>query len=92
MSYMSPPLDLTRIADALDSLHVEIEDVGGALCSDMKIAAALMEELQAIDKIAQHIRSIASVLRAEDHHEAIAAIGVEDLRLRLISDQGHPLL
>ena len=89
MSYMSPPLDLTRIADALDSLHIEIEDVGGALCSDMAVASALMAELQAIDRIAQHIRSIASVLRADDHHEAIAAIGVEDLRQRLIANEGH---
>ena len=90
MSYMATPVDLSRIAAALDLIQLEIEDLGGALCRDPVIVASLMAELQGIDRIAQHIRGIAAVLRSEDPLVALEAVGLEGLK-RMLLDHGVQL-
>lgn len=74
---------LQAAADVLAEVSAELEQLGARLCADPAIVQRHMEQLQAIDLIAQKQRSLASVLRAECAANAIDAIGVEELRSRL---------
>lgn len=72
-----------QIAVVLEELALEVEDLGGRLCTDMEIAARHMDVLQAIDLIAQKQRSLARLLEADCPIQAIEQIGLDVLRDRL---------
>lgn len=72
-----------QIAVVLEELALEVEDLGGRLCTDMDIAARHMDVLQAIDLIAQKQRSLARLLEADCPIQAIEQIGLDVLRDRL---------
>lgn len=74
---------LPEVAAVLAELAEEIELLGARLCADPELAAGHLEELQAIDAIAQKQRLLAEVLRADCPISAIERIGVEDLKVRL---------
>lgn len=78
----SPAL-LAGIAAQLDELAEESEQFGLVLCSDAAIASRYMVQLQQIDKLAQCLREIATVLPAPDPDKAVAGIRLGELRIAL---------
>ena len=83
MSELPAFVDLASLAEVLDDLGREIERLGEILCGDPAMAATHMNELQAIDLIAQKQHALSSLLRAECPKSALAALGLEDLRQRI---------
>jgi hypothetical protein len=83
---MSAPFPIginPAIAETLGALALDAEGMGLALCSDPEVAARHMEQLQAIDRIAQSLRELAHVLAASDPQAAIGEIRLGDLRTAL---------
>lgn len=78
----SPPL-LAGIAAQLAHLAAESEEFGLVLCSDPEVAGRYLVQLQQIDRLAQSLREMASVLTALDPAAAVAAIRLGDLRSAL---------
>lgn len=81
----SPTL-LAGIAAQLAALAEESEQFGTVLCSDAAVAGRHLVQLQQIDKLAQSLREMASVLCAHDPDAAVAAIRLGDLRHALELD------
>jgi hypothetical protein len=81
-------VDLAAVADVLDELGHEIEQLGAALCRDPAFAAFHIGDLQAIDHIAQKQHALAILMRADCPAEALAIMGLDDLRVRLSTP--HP--
>ncbi|HWU03014.1 MAG TPA: hypothetical protein VN222_09780 [Novosphingobium sp.] len=73
---------LTTVADILNELAHEIEDLGTALCIDPAILANHVSTLQSVDLIAQKQRWLATLLRADCPMSAVSTIGVEALKAR----------
>ncbi len=85
---MSEPLSISRgliygTADALELLSHEVEGLGAALCADPAIAERYLDQLQGVDRIAQSLEQIASVLRAPVPEDAITHVRVGDLQTHL---------
>lgn len=78
----SPAL-LARIADQMAALAEGSEQFGIVLCSDADVAGRYLGQLQQIDRLAQSLREMATVLRAGDPAEAVSGIRLGDLRLAL---------
>ncbi|UYV14366.1 hypothetical protein [Porphyrobacter sp. ULC335] len=78
----SPAL-LSGIADRLSDLAEGAETFGIALCSDADVAGRYLVQLQQIDRLAQSLREMASVLAAPDPVTAVAGIRLGELRLAL---------
>lgn len=78
-----PPALLARMADELALLAEGSERFGIALCSDPDVAGRYLVELQQIDRLAQSLREMATVLHASDPMAAVAAIRLGNLRLAL---------
>ena len=70
--------------------YPEVEALGVSLCCDPAVAAAHMEALQAFDMIAQKQRGLAALLRADCPVSALAALGLDELKLRLGSPFDRP--
>lgn len=78
-----PPALLARMADELAMLAEGSERFGIALCSDPDVAGRYLVELQQIDRLAQSLREMATVLHASDPIAAVSAIRLGNLRLAL---------
>lgn len=78
----SPAL-LAGIAAQLADLAEESEQFGLVLCSDAAVAGRYLVQLQQIDKLAQSLREIATVLCAPDPDMAVASIRLGELRIAL---------
>lgn len=78
-----PPALLAEIAAQLSGLAAQSEQFGLVLCSDAAVAGSYLVQLQQIDRLAQSLREMASVLAAADPGAAVAAIRLGDLRLAL---------
>lgn len=78
----SPAL-LAGIAAQLAGLAEESEQFGLVLCSDAAVAGRHLVELQQIDKLAQSLREMATVLAAPEPETAVASIRLGELRLAL---------
>lgn len=78
----SPAL-LTGIAAQLAGLAEESEKFGIVLCSDAAVAGRYLVQLQQIDRLAQSLREMATVLAAPDPGTAVAAIRLGELRIAL---------
>ena len=83
MSALPAFVDLAAVAEILGELGHEVEQLGVALCLDPDVAARHMAALQAFDLIAQKQRGLAALLRAECPASALAALGLEELKLRV---------
>lgn len=59
------------------------EQFGIVLCSDADVASRYLVQLQQIDRLAQSLREMATVLQSGDPAEAVSAIRLGDLRLAL---------
>ncbi len=77
------PALLGGIAAQLSHLAEEAEQFGLVLCSDAAVAGRYLVQLQQIDKLAQSLREMASVLAAPDPQAAVASIRLGELRLAL---------
>ena len=85
---MSAPFSISRglangAGDALEALSRDVEDLGAALCADPSIAERFLDQLQGIDRIAQTLAQLATVLRAPVPEEASNEVRVGDLQTRL---------
>ncbi len=78
----SPAL-LAGIAAQLATLAEHSENFGIVLCSDAAVAGRYLVQLQQIDRLAQSLREMATVLAASDPDTAVAAIRLGDLRSSL---------
>lgn len=78
----SPAL-LAGIAEQLAGLAEESEQFGLVLCSDAAVAGRYLVQLQRIDKLAQSLREMATVLYAPDPDMAITGIRLGELRIAL---------
>ncbi len=74
---------LAGIAAQLAALAAESEQFGTVLCMDAAVAGQYLVQLQQIDKLAQSLREMASVLAAPDPDTAVAGIRLGELRLAL---------
>ncbi|MFM7349549.1 MAG: hypothetical protein ACKO01_08670 [Erythrobacter sp.] len=83
------PTLLAEIAAQLSSLAEESERFGAVLCSDAAVAGNYLVQLQQIDRLAQSLREMASVLAARDPAAAVAGIRLGDLRLALGGADAH---
>lgn len=90
MSLIPTFVDLAAVAEILGELGNEVEALGVSLCCDPAVAAAHMEALQAFDMIAQKQRGLAALLRADCPVSALAALGLDELKLRLGSPFDRP--
>jgi len=79
---------LMTVADVLQELAYEIEELGTCLCIDPAILTNHMGTLQAIDLIAQKQRWLATLLKADCPLSAVNTIGVEALKARFASPNG----
>ena len=89
MSTRFVAIDLTRVADVLDGMGLEIEALGERLCADSAFVATHLADLQAIDRIAQYQHALASVVRADCIATAIDLIGIDELADRLADRSGR---
>lgn len=75
----SPAL-LAGIAARLGTFAEDAEAFGIVLCSDYDVATRYLVQLQQIDRLAQSLREMASVLSAANPEAAVAAIRLGELR------------
>jgi hypothetical protein len=71
------------LADVMNELACEIEQLGGVLCTSPELASRFPRELQALDLIAQMQQAMASLLQADCMGCAIDDVRIESLRNRL---------
>jgi len=79
---------LAGIAAQLADFAEHSENFGIVLCSDASVAGTYLVQLQQIDRLAQSLREMASVLAAPDPCAAVAAIRLGDLRQALEQSSG----
>lgn len=72
-----------QIAMVLEELAQDVEALGASLCGDMDVAMRHMDNLQAIDLIAQKQRSLAKLLVADCLETEVEQIGLDILRERM---------
>ncbi|MCJ7420771.1 hypothetical protein [Sphingomicrobium astaxanthinifaciens] len=83
---------MTRSPDMLDqSLAHEIEEarkllevMGDELAADIDIITKHCTSLQTIDIVMQILGHIANVVRSDDRRDAVDAIGMHDLKMKLL--------
>ena len=82
MDQAPSPLDLLLAAE-LDHARDMLVMMGDELAMSPQIVSEHGLSLQAVDIVGQLIGHIASVVRAEDRHKAIEAIGMCELKNKL---------
>ena len=90
MSLLPTFVDLAAVAEILGELGNEVEALGVSLCCDPAVAAGHMEALQAFDMIAQKQRGLAALLLADCPVTVLAALGLDELKMRLGSPFDRP--
>lgn len=76
---------LAMLAGELDDARADLERLGTALCSNALLAAAHLEELQALDHVVQRCASVAQILRSRDMRAASQAATLESISDRFAS-------
>lgn len=74
------PVLLACVAEQLAMLAQGAEDFGLVLCSDPDVAGRYLVQLQQIDRLAQSLREMGTVLSASDPGAAVSAIRLGELR------------
>ena len=72
-----------RLSDELDYARRMLEVMGDALSADSSVVVRHTVQLQTIDIVGQMLGHIASVVRADAPEEAVARIGMCELKARL---------
>lgn len=76
-----------RLAEELEFARRTLEAMGETLCDDPILLSRHQVTLQSVDLLSQIIGHIASVVGAADREEAVAQIGMVELRNRLNRDR-----
>ena len=76
----------TRLSEELVLVRAILDEIGEALTDEPIVIARHMRALQGFDLAAQILGHVSASLIAEDRAGAVAAIGMEDLRARLLRD------
>lgn len=80
----SPPLRLQQaIAGVLGKLAQDAEGFGVVLCADPAITVRYLEQLQQIDRHAQSLRELATILDSTMPEAAVERVRLGDLREEL---------
>lgn len=78
------PLTLRRkIAEELDQLREDMEELGVQLCLDEQVMLRCMTHLQRLDELGQRSIWLAELLRSDDPESVIADITLQSLADRL---------
>lgn len=72
-----------KIADELDQLREDLEEIGVQLCLDEEVMLRCMAYLQRLDEMGQRSNWLAAIVRAEDPCEVISDITLQSLAERL---------
>lgn len=72
-----------RIADELDQMRDDLEELGSELCGDEAILHRCMGFLQKFDEMGQRSRWLATLLRADDPGDVLDEITLQSLADRL---------
>lgn len=72
-----------KIADELDQLREDLEEIGVQLCLDEEVMLRCMSYLQRLDEMGQRSNWLAAIVRAEDPGEVISDITLQSLAERL---------
>lgn len=72
-----------KIADELDQLREDLEEIGVQLCLDEEVMLRCMSYLQRLDEMGQRSNWLAAIVRAEDPAEIIPDITLQALADRL---------
>ena len=84
MSLVQPtPEILRQLGHLLDELADSIEELGGALCSDIALISQHMGTMQSIDSVSQTVRQIGIILTNDDPTFDFSQIRLEGVRDRL---------
>lgn len=78
----------SRICEELESIRREIDGIADVLSNDMDLLTRHATELQALDRVDQVLGHLAQILARTDKQAAVEAIGMGDLKARLL---GRPL-
>ena len=70
---------LKEMAAMLGEISTQLEKLGEVLCHDPEFVGRRVQELPAIDLIAQKQRALAAVLGAECPTSALAGVGLEEV-------------
>jgi len=73
-----------RLAEELESARRKLNLMGDELSSDGLVVSRHLAELQTIDIVCQMLGHIASVVRSSDPPAAVDAIGMGELKARLM--------
>jgi hypothetical protein len=73
-----------RLAEELDYARRMLNSMGDELSSDALVVGRHLAELQTIDIVGQMLGHIASVVRSSDTAAAVDAIGMGELKARLM--------
>ena len=76
---------LKEMALMLGEISAQLEKLGEVLCHDPEFVNRHVQELQAIDLIAQKQRALATMLGAECPTSALAEVGLEEVVTRFKS-------
>ncbi len=76
-----------RLAEELAFARRTLEAMGDTLCDDPIFLARHQVTLQSVDLLSQIIGHIASIIAASDREEAVARVGMVELRNRLNRDR-----
>ncbi|GAA0295723.1 hypothetical protein GCM10009087_01840 [Sphingomonas oligophenolica] len=79
----SPTLLNTRLAEELDYINRLLESVGDQLVADPVMLQRHAVALQSFDLIGQMIGHISNIISAANPNDAVARVGIEDMRNRL---------
>lgn len=77
-----------RICEELESVRREIDGIADVLSNDTDLLTRHATELQVLDRVDQVLGHLAQVLGRADRQAAIEAIGMGDLKARLL---GRPI-
>ncbi|HET9629878.1 MAG TPA: hypothetical protein VFP14_10400 [Novosphingobium sp.] len=74
---------LKEMAAMLSEISAQLERLGEVLCHDAEFVSRHVQELQAIDLIAQKQRALAEVLGADCPSSALDGVGLEEIVTRV---------
>jgi len=80
---MTRTLLLSRVADELDLIRVELDAFGTALCSDPALIEKHLPLLQSLDSFSQRQGQLAMILRGSEPEVSANHVSLDTLRLRL---------
>lgn len=78
-----PVMLRAKIANELDQLREDMEEIGVQLCLDEQVMLRCMQHLQRLDEMGQRSNWLAAIVRADDPHSVLPDITLQSLAERL---------